>query len=56
MACPNNLISLDENFNAMGYHPAIAVNIEQCNGCGLCAIVCPDIAIEVWKEERTKDL
>ena len=50
MACAKKLISFDENFNAMGYHPAMPVNIDKCNGCELCAIVCPDIAIEVWRK------
>ena len=52
MACAKKLISFDENFNAMGYHPAMPVNIDKCNGCELCAIVCPDIAIEVYKNDK----
>jgi len=42
--------------NQKGYYPAIyseeGIGIEKhvCKGCALCAIVCPDIAIEVYRE------
>ncbi|MBI4697730.1 MAG: 4Fe-4S binding protein [Nitrospirae bacterium] len=49
-ACQAKLISLDKGFNALGHHPAAAFMSNNCNGCGLCAIVCPDIAIEVFRE------
>jgi len=29
----------------------VCVNMDECTGCGLCNIVCPDIAIEVWRED-----
>ena len=51
-ACAKEIIVFDKSFNIMGYHPAVPVNIEKCNGCGLCAVVCPDIAIEVWRENK----
>ena len=51
-ACPNGIIVLDKDFNAMSNHPAAAVKDGTCNGCGFCAIICPDIAIEVWREEN----
>ena len=54
--CPMNVISVSEKLNQKGYHPA-AYNEEdmelerhQCRGCALCALVCPDIAIEVYCE------
>jgi 2-oxoglutarate ferredoxin oxidoreductase subunit delta len=50
IACPKKVISLDVNFNAMGYHPAVPLDNGKCNGCGLCSVSCPDIAIEVWRQ------
>jgi len=33
----------------MGYHPAECFDPSKCTGCTFCAIVCPDVAIEVYK-------
>ena len=51
-ACPRDVIVFEKGFNAMACHPAAPGSIDKCTGCGLCAIVCPDIAIEVWREEK----
>jgi 2-oxoglutarate ferredoxin oxidoreductase subunit delta len=32
-----------------GYHPAQLVK-DGCTGCAICAIVCPDAAITVYRE------
>jgi 2-oxoglutarate ferredoxin oxidoreductase subunit delta len=32
-----------------GYHPATLVK-EGCTGCGVCAVVCPEAAITVYRE------
>jgi 2-oxoglutarate ferredoxin oxidoreductase subunit delta len=36
----------------MGYYPAEFAETEEkkCNACTICAITCPDIAIEVYRE------
>jgi 2-oxoglutarate ferredoxin oxidoreductase subunit delta len=49
VACPHQVISLSKNFSPTGYHPAWMVKPEACTGCMLCAFVCPDVAIEVYK-------
>jgi 2-oxoglutarate ferredoxin oxidoreductase subunit delta len=41
--------------NQKGYYPAVFVEKHlkkegrKCTGCGLCAIICPEIAIEVYR-------
>lgn len=48
--CPKNLIQLSEEFNSKGYHPIRFSENGECTGCTVCAIMCPEIAIEVYRE------
>jgi 2-oxoglutarate ferredoxin oxidoreductase subunit delta len=54
--CPQKLISISEELNQKGYYPAqfterkTVENDRKCTGCATCALVCPDIAIEVYRE------
>lgn len=49
-ACPQDIIELDqEHINAKGYHPARLINQPECTGCTSCAIMCPDMAITVYR-------
>jgi 2-oxoglutarate ferredoxin oxidoreductase subunit delta len=36
--------------NAKGYHP-VELNDPQnrCTGCGLCAVICPDVVFKVYR-------
>ena len=49
-ACQLGLIVIEEKFNKMGVFPAYAVHGEKCTGCCMCAEMCPEIAIEVYRE------
>jgi 2-oxoglutarate ferredoxin oxidoreductase subunit delta len=52
-ACTFKLIRPGREFNARGYYTVEFVDPEgKCTGCTLCAEMCPDVAIEVWKEEK----
>ena len=48
--CPKKCIALYDQVNAAGYVPARLVEDGECNGCGVCAIVCAEVAIEVYRE------
>ncbi len=50
-ACPLGVIGVDDTFNEKGYFPAYPEIPEKCTGCAICAQMCPEIAIEVFKEE-----
>ncbi len=49
--CPKNVIGIGDNFNVKGWRYAVPFKNEDCIGCKKCAIVCPDAAIKVWKED-----
>jgi 2-oxoglutarate ferredoxin oxidoreductase subunit delta len=37
----------EETINMLGYHPIKDLKPESCTGCAICAVVCPDLVIEV---------
>ena len=53
--CPLGLIETSDQMNQKGYYPASFTEKQQkkelrkCTGCGLCAVSCPEIAIEVYR-------
>lgn len=50
--CPLQLLQFSSFRNSKGYHPAEQKNSKSCTGCALCALMCPDSAIQVYREER----
>ena len=53
-SCPQHVIALDDDvINPRGYPPGISI-AEGCTGCGICAIVCPEAAITVYREKLVK--
>lgn len=51
-ACPNGVLDRGASVNSKGYQYVAPVRPELCVGCGLCARMCPDAAISVYKEAR----
>jgi 2-oxoglutarate ferredoxin oxidoreductase subunit delta len=47
--CPNNVLELSEEVNAMGYFPADQARPEDCVHCTTCCLICPDVAITISK-------
>lgn len=49
-ACTKKLLKMSKEFNSSGYYFVEYCGEDgACTGCALCAEMCPDIAIEVWK-------
>lgn len=53
-ACPRHLIKISNTrINKKGYHPAQYDDPEGlCIYCTQCAIICPDVAIEIMREVK----
>jgi 2-oxoglutarate ferredoxin oxidoreductase subunit delta len=67
VVCPKSGIAISKKSNKSGYFPAQPVpgvlvpsavkEVEgasntDCTGCAVCAIICPDVAIEVFREDN----
>jgi 2-oxoglutarate ferredoxin oxidoreductase subunit delta len=50
-ACLLNVIAVEEKFNKKGYFPASPEYPDKCTGCAICAHMCPEMAIEVYRED-----
>jgi 2-oxoglutarate ferredoxin oxidoreductase subunit delta len=52
--CPNEMIFISDRLNQQGYYPVeFQINNKNnkgCIACAMCATICPDIAIEVYRE------
>ena len=46
-------LAMSDELNQRGYHFAI-VSDESCTGCTNCALICPDGAITVYREQKGK--
>lgn len=50
LGCSRKLIKLSDTPNSLGYSIAVFTLPAECTGCALCAEMCPDVAIAVFKE------
>lgn len=54
--CPKGIISQSSRFNAQGYKvvEVVAEKMDDCTACTSCALICPDVAIRVFKTKKPK--
>jgi 2-oxoglutarate ferredoxin oxidoreductase subunit delta len=48
-ACPKKILALSGIFNGKGYSTVRCNDEKACIGCMLCARMCPDTVIEIYK-------
>lgn len=46
--CPKKVLAVGDRVNSKGYEYVKSVN-DDCIACKMCAVICPDAAIEVYK-------
>jgi 2-oxoglutarate ferredoxin oxidoreductase subunit delta len=49
--CPKHLLELGGEINAAGHHPVVQKEPGDCTGCGICALMCPDICFTIVKTD-----
>jgi 2-oxoglutarate ferredoxin oxidoreductase subunit delta len=46
-------LHIASSLNARGYYPVELVDPEShCTGCGLCAVMCPDVVFTVYRLQK----
>ncbi|TFG85365.1 MAG: 4Fe-4S dicluster domain-containing protein [Spirochaetales bacterium] len=48
-SCPTKVLGVDDAPNSWGYYPVQVVDLDKCIACGNCYLVCPDVAVTVYK-------
>ena len=49
-ACPKKIIKASpDRMNTKGFRPAEVTDPDVCIGCAMCATICPDCVIEVYR-------
>ena len=49
LACKKKVLDYGKEVNEMGYFAVKPMKEDECIGCKLCAVFCPESAIEVYK-------
>ena len=48
--CPKKCLGKSKTISKKGYFPAVQEHPQDCIGCKMCYVMCPDVAITVLKD------
>ena len=51
-ACPKKILGIGEIANNKGYYVVEMKDQSKCIACAFCALICPDLVLEVYREEK----
>ena len=54
--CPPKCLEFTNQYNAKGYHPPVLARTDDCTGCDMCGIICPDFAIYGFLYKKIKEV
>ena len=52
--CPKDIIVQSTHINERGFTCAEITDVDKCIGCKACALICPDGAVSIYKEDSTE--
>jgi len=50
--CPVDILEMGSRVNKKGYPLVEVIDVKKCIACNLCALICPDRAIEVMRFDK----
>lgn len=50
--CPRDCIEMSDELNSQGYHPPRLIADERCTSCCICANMCPEVAIRIYRAPK----
>ncbi|PNX49724.1 MAG: 4Fe-4S ferredoxin [Thermoplasmata archaeon M9B1D] len=53
--CPVNALEESDKMNKRGVRPPRLKKVNECNYCRLCELLCPDLAITVFTDDKKKE-
>ena len=50
--CSKNVFTISEQINQQGYYVPVPAHLNECTGCLLCELICPELAVILISEEQ----
>ena len=54
--CPTDVFEKSGTLNRRGYYVPVVARVEDCTGCLLCDLLCPELAIVITDEQGNGDV
>ncbi len=53
--CDKDVFTTAENINQQGYYIPVVSHIENCSGCMICDLICPEFAVVLKQETNEQE-